>query len=220
MFLSVSKIGLCSSCQQLVLMEARDRVRIINDSIEIIKKTQNINVTLSRFDLLLEHFKALIEYEKKGINFLSYSPTEALRKLTGDRDNTILEWLEKEHQNVITKSKLATTPSGKLSPFSKFILVIREFKTKTTDPHKLDSIEFTVLDEYHKTTLDIHLDNARKAELKGQKKKAIDCYYEAWYFLTHDSIDDSLQQATINMISKKITDLGGLSPDKILPASN
>ena len=51
------------------------------------------------------------------------------------------------------------------------------------------------------------IEDAKKAEFKNQRKKALDKYYEALYFLKNDEIDDSLQQDHISMIESKIKEL-------------
>lgn len=51
------------------------------------------------------------------------------------------------------------------------------------------------------------LEAARKAEFKGQKKKALDQCQDALYFLYNDEIDDSLQAEKIVEIEAKISEL-------------
>ncbi len=55
--------------------------------------------------------------------------------------------------------------------------------------------------------LSSYLNDAKKAEFKGDKKKALDKYYEALYFLQHDEIDDALQTNEIEDIEAKIKEL-------------
>ena len=61
----------------------------------------------------------------------------------------------------------------------------------------------------HQTQLNAYLDEAKKAEFKGQRKKALDRYYDALYFLKHDEIEDALQQEHLSAIEAKINELGG-----------
>lgn len=68
-------------------------------------------------------------------------------------------------------------------------------------------MEIKVRKFLHETQLNAFLEEARKAEFKGNKKKALDQYKEALYFLRNDEIDDSLQAGKIKEIEKKISEL-------------
>jgi len=70
-FLSVSKDGLCKSCESIVVMDIQQRGRIINDCIKLVNESKNMNTQLSRYDLLKEHVQALLEYEHKRIPTIS-----------------------------------------------------------------------------------------------------------------------------------------------------
>ena len=52
-----------------------------------------------------------------------------------------------------------------------------------------------------------YLEAARKAEFKGNVKKAIDQYQEALFFIRNDDIDDTQQRFEINEIETKLTEL-------------
>jgi len=59
----------------------------------------------------------------------------------------------------------------------------------------------------HKTQLNEYIEEAKKAEFKDQKSKALDKYQEALYFLQNDEIDDSLQKENIDELKAKISEL-------------
>ncbi len=71
----------------------------------------------------------------------------------------------------------------------------------------MDQLEARVRRFSHQTQLNAYLEAARKAEFKGQKKKALDQYLEALYFLRSDEIDDSLQAEKISELEAKISEL-------------
>lgn len=56
------------------------------------------------------------------------------------------------------------------------------------------------------------MDEAQKAEFRGNSKKAIDRYQEALYTVLHDKTDDSEQRELIATITTRITALGGHVP--------
>lgn len=84
---------------------------------------------------------------------------------------------------------------------------IFENKELLLNKSKLDEMEIKVRKFLHETQLNAFLEEARKAEFKGNKKKALDQYKEALYFLRNDEIDDSLQAGKIKEIEKKISEL-------------
>ena len=91
--LSVSVNGLCKSCDPIVVMDIQQRGRIINDCMNLIDKSKNIDTRLSRCELLIKHAKALLEYEHKEIPTLNPSPSQLLSNYT-----SILTQLTQESQ--------------------------------------------------------------------------------------------------------------------------
>ena len=80
-------------------------------------------------------------------------------------------------------------------------------KQELRDQAKLDQLEARVRRFSHETQLNAYLEAARKAEFKGQKKKALEQYKEALYFLKTDEIDDLSQAEEISKIEAKISEL-------------
>lgn len=208
-FMTVSRYGLCSSCNSLFVMDVKRRGKIIQESLAIIKDTKNIKVGISRYDLIIEQVRALVEYEVKGIQVMERSPRENLQMLIRERDQVIYEFLEKEYDSVALKARMAATTAAKINAFSKLILLLKEYLDKCTDKSKVIALLNKAAEELSAINLEKFVSDAEKAELKGNKRKALDSYYEAYYFLTHDSIDDSLQTRAIEKIKKKIIALGG-----------
>jgi hypothetical protein len=220
MFMGLTQLGVCNRCHPVIAMDVQQRVRLISDSMDIITKSKKADTQLSRYDFIIEQAVALLPYEQKGIPLpLNHLPSEFIQKLRQERDGIIYQMMADEYRLVGEKSTLATTTTGKISPFSKFILRVREFAKKTEDPTALRRLEADASKRMHDVQLLIYMDTAQKAELKGQKKKALDQYYEAYYFLTHDEYDDRTQQGDLEAIRRKIVGLGGELPEKRLAAS-
>lgn len=206
-FLSVNANSLCKSCEPIVVMDVQQRGRIINDCIKLVAESKNMKTRLSRCDLLVEHAQALLEYEHKGIPTVSPSPSQLLSEYTAMRDQVVLEGVTAEVEKALVKAEIAVTPRTSINEANKALLKIREGKQELRDKAKLDQLEARVRRFSHETQLNAYLEAARKAEFKGQKKKAIDQYQEALYFLRSDEIDDSLQAEKIGEIEAKISDL-------------
>ncbi len=107
------------------------------------------------------------------------------------------------------RAELSTSSQAKVNHLSKTLLKVRDYKHRAKHPTLLNTLERNLESEIHSTQLGAFLDEARKAEFKGQRKKALDKYFEALYFLRHDAIDDSLQEDSIGPIQAKIAELGG-----------
>lgn len=206
-FLSVSANGLCKSCEPIVVMDVQQRGRIINDCMKLVSESKNMKTRLSRCDLLIEHAQALLEYEHKGISTVSPSPSQLLSEYTAMRDQIVLEGVTAEVEKALAKAEIAATPPTSINEANKALLKIREGKQELRDQAKLDQLEARIRRFAHERQLNAYLEAAHKAEFKGQKKKALDQYQEALYFLRSDEIDDSLQEEKISGIEAKISEL-------------
>lgn len=206
-FLVVSANGLCNSCEPIVVMDVEQRGRIINDCVELVAESKNMKTRLSRCDLLVEHAQALLEYEQKGIPTISPPPSELLTEYTPMRNQIVLEGVTAEVEKALAKAEIAATSRTSINEANKALLKIRDGKQELHDQTKLDQLEARVRRFLHQTQLNAYLEAARKAEFKGQKKKALDQYLEALYFLRNDEIDDSLQAEKISELEAKISEL-------------
>lgn len=63
-----SKFGLCDNCRNFLIMDLKNRARIINDSVRIVKATKNPKTRISRTKLLKEQLEHLLDYQRKGID--------------------------------------------------------------------------------------------------------------------------------------------------------
>ena len=69
--------------------------------------------------------------------------------------------------------------------------------------------EIKVRREMDCVRLKVEIDRAGKLACRGRKKRACDAYLDALYLLRGDSTPDEEQQAGIDPIEAKITELGG-----------
>ena len=206
-FLSLSNNGLCKECDPILVLEVTQKARIIQDCLRIIDESKNMETKLSRCDLLLEHAKELLKYEKKNIDTFDPSPSILLNEFTPARDQIVVEGVSNEIENHLTKSKISSTIRTKITNAEKALLSVENGKKLIRDPSKLKSLELKVRSFIHSTKLQSFIEEAKKAEFKGQINKAIDQYKEALYFLKSDNIDDELQKKEITQILQKIDEL-------------
>ncbi len=140
------------------------------------------------------------------------SAEELLRLYKEGRDEIIKDSLNKEYQKALAKAEVSTTLKTKINPLSKILLRIQDYKAQTSKPDVLNSLEQKITQEIHKIQFDSFISDAKRAEFKGNKKKALDKYYEALYFLKTDKINDSIQKDNILSLKSKIKELGGEIP--------
>jgi len=207
--LSLTTNGLCHSCDPVVAHEVSERARVIRDSESLIKASTKLETITSRADFIIDQLKALTLLEERGIPTLNPRPTELLPSWRTRRDKLICDNLQKAFEN--TQKKIATAVSNKtaITALSKVLLRVRDYKSKLLGEMSLKALESSIVRLIHATQLRGYLDIARKAEFKGQKKKALDSYYDALYFLRHDDIEDDIQKDIIGEIEAKVTGLGG-----------
>jgi len=207
LLLSVSANGLCKSCEPIVVMDVQQRGRIMQDCMKLVAESKNMETRLSRCDLLVEHAQFLLEYEHKGIPTISPLPSELLTEYNAMRDQIVLEGVTAEVEKALAKAEIVATSRTSINETNKALFKIREGRQELRDQAKLDQLEARVRRFSHETQLNAYLEAARKAEFKEQKKKALDQYQEALYFLRSDEIDDSLQAEKIGEIEAKISEL-------------
>ncbi len=208
-FLSISNNFLCHSCEPIFHLEYSQCFRIIQDSERLVSDSKKLEVRLSRCDLIVEVASALIKFENRNIPTTDPPPSKLVEAYRARKDLLIVEGLKSEGKEVLQKFQVTSATRTKITLLSKFLLRVRSFKGKSNDSHLLDGLDLEINRLIHETQLNSYLDEAKKAEFKGQKKKALDQYYEALYFLRNDDIDDRLQIEHISQVEAKIAELGG-----------
>ncbi len=209
LFLSVTENGLCRSCDPIVVIEVQQRLRIINDSRRIVDESKKLETRVGRCDLIIEFAQELYQYEEKGIPTIDPPPSAFVRVYSEKKDEIIVETLEAEAKRAKEKAVLTSSLSTKKGYLTKALLKVREYREKYPNIPDLARLEDNLTQDMHRAELDDHLEAARKAEFKGDKKKALDRYYDAVYFLRRDDVKDSLEEDIIGEIERKVKELGG-----------
>lgn len=210
-FLALNSSKLCTSCAQWLDYHATNLARIVRESVEIINTSKNLETRLSRCDTLLSLRAPLRELEALGRRIITDPPTVAqfMKTMEAQKSTLIENTLKREVEDAFAKSASLTSVNAKASALAKVSVRIESFLSHASAPASLPELKQKVQDAITEVRLDAHLEAARKAEFKGQKKKALDAYYEALYLLRHDEVDDALQADKIRPIEDKIRELGG-----------
>ena len=114
---------------------------------------------------------------------------------------------ERVTDTALEKSRLASTPSARERALAAGLLKLRETTEGLDERSAVKPLEDALRREKHRVVLDGHLEAARKAEFKGNTKKAIDQYQEALFFLRNDDINDAEQASSIRMIESRLEEL-------------
>lgn len=208
-FLSLSEQGLCKTCHPAIAIEASQRARVLLESDKIAQQTAKLDTAVSRYDLAIEHAQALERFERRDIETINPPPSSMLRTLRDRREALIASLLEKEVEAALQKVAVLRGTTAKVNALSNVLLRVQAYIGKVRSPQLLAALEKTLKDHIQATHLGAFLEAARKAEFKGETKKALDAYYDALYFLKHDDIDDARQAEHIQMIEQKILAFGG-----------
>ena len=207
LFLSVDSNGLCRNCQPRIL-EIQSRARVLGESMRLAHDGKTFGTRLSRCDLAIEHAEFLSEFERRGVPTVSPSPSVILNEFRTLRTQLVVNEAKTVAGKAFEKSSVASTPKAKERALAAGILKIREIAESIDERAPVSSLEHQLRQEIHRVTLEGYLEAARKAEFKGNIKKAVDQYQEALFFVRNDDIDDAQQQPSIRQIETKLAELG------------
>lgn len=208
LFMSVDVYGLCKRCQPIIV-NALEHARVIEQSVPFVRDGKTFSTRLSRCDTVLQHAESLIEFEQKGISTISPAPSAYIETFGAIRKELVIEEAHKAARKATEKASVVSTPSAKERALAAGILKVREITESLDNREEADAIEQRLRNEVHRATLEGFLEAARKAEFKGNTKKAIDQYQEALFLLKNDHIPDEEQHSQLDEIQTKLNELQG-----------
>lgn len=208
-FLTTDERELCANCSAIVGVEINQRARIIINSLAVVKESKDLETRLSRYDLALQHLAPLIRYEQRGVATLTTKPSILIQQITALREKMICEMILADFNSIQERIALGESVRSSVNKLSKLLFQTHELRSAAKKQEALANIETAIKHKIDEIQLSAFLDDAKKAEFKGQKKKAADKYYEALYLLRNDDVDDALQTESLSFIEGKIRELGG-----------
>jgi hypothetical protein len=182
---------------------------MINHCRKLVEESKELDEQLSQCDSLAEHAEALLQYEERGIATIRPLPSELIRVYRDGKDDLILRSAEREVESAIAAAKVMAGPDAKASQLSKALAKIRDYKTKLGKAGHLDAVERKMADLVHQTQLTVYLDEARDADIRGLRKRALELYKYALHFLEGEGISESLRQDNLPAVEAKIAALIG-----------
>lgn len=208
--LSVDSAGLCSQCRPAYELTLSERSRVIEESREIIAASTKLDTRLSRCDVVIDHAKGLLDYQQHGVPTIDPPPSDLIRSMAALKDRLIVDGMRDVVVEAQRKADVAQTVKTKAGALRKALLAVREYGAKASNPGVVRHFEQDLQRRIARTELAGYLDEAQKAEFKGNRKKALDQYYEALYFLNHEHASELQDQRS--HVEAKITALGGTLP--------
>lgn len=207
-FLSVSPQGLCSSCVNHIKIEIQQRLRIIGDSHNIIGKSKNIEIIISRCDLLIENLKELSKYDKYKIVEMNFGNSAQSYEVL--KEELILKNLKTSYDSIKEKLLTLSTTNAEVNQLNKLKVEVQKYyHLIQRNAGDINQLIIVIDKEISKVQFDDFIYKAKKNEFKGNKKKALDYYYEALYLLKTDKVEDNEQLTQIREVQNKIKELGG-----------
>jgi len=206
-FSSTDANGLCAQCAPAVILQIQSTGRVVVESLKLAQQGKTFKTRLSRCDLLAERAAELLPLEQRGIPTITPPPSELLRHAAELRNEIILESAEQVAKTARDKADVATTSRAKSNAFSSGYLKAKDILEQSSEPGSGAAILAEMKSGTHRAILDGFLEAARKAEFKGNQKKAIDQYQEALFFIKNDEIPDEQQATEIGVIESAIEKL-------------
>ncbi|MBA7479449.1 hypothetical protein ES707_14883 [subsurface metagenome] len=188
---TVAGKNICSNCYRKMKNVVNSRIKKINGALDEIEKSISLKNNLKNYSKLVESAKELLIYEKKGFDiFKNFTPSQIIAEYEGKKEQIMLDGIRADIDEALKKSKIAATQSAKITPFNKILMLIEEYKDEIKDKAKLKELELRAKELKYETQVDMFVEDAKKAEFKGDKNKALDKYMEALYLLKNMEISN------------------------------
>ena len=201
-FLGVDKNNLCNNCAQIVVPDIENRARIITESLKLARNGKTFSTRISRIEVLISNLDVLLSYEVKDIPTISPNPSSLIQEIRALRQETITNEVNEIYTKSVNQADVAVSPTAEYNGLSKAFLKVQEI----LDAHGGEDCDFEQLLRLkllmHKAKIEGYINEARKAEFKGNTKKAVDQYKEALFYIENDDVDDSLQSDLINEVKE------------------
>ena len=203
-FLGVDKNSLCNKCSPFVVSDIENRGRIVSESLKLAQTGKTFSTRISRIDVLISNLEALLTYEMKDIPTISPKPSLLIQEIQVLRRETITNEVNDIYTKSVNQADVAATPTSEYNAFSKGFLKVQEIlDANNGEDHNFEQLLRLKL-LMHKAKIEGYINEAKKAEFKGNTKKAIDQYQEALFYIENDDVDDSLQSDLINEVKKRL----------------
>lgn len=140
-FHRVTNNGMCPNCEAFVANDIKNRSRIYNESKEILQKSENPEVIISRISTAKETIIHFMTYEKKGIGIFEALPSVMLKDIEEKRDNIILEGFDRARKSLNLKLLSLQSSAAKKNNIEKFLQLINKHLEDVKNPEALSNMK-------------------------------------------------------------------------------
>ena len=204
---SRNKDGLCGDCAISMASQRQRLLHAIMTPADLLSSSRSFRGRLFQCDVIIEHARALLEYEKKGIAVMTPLPSEIVEKYANVRKQVLANGVKEEVETFLQKARQTLPSQSRVAIADEALLKIYEARKELGRTPQLDALEKEVSLFVNRSQFDSHLETARNAELKGEKNKALDHYLKALELLRRDGIVYSLPEETVLEIQGKVSEL-------------
>ncbi|MBM4274864.1 MAG: hypothetical protein FJ134_10470 [Deltaproteobacteria bacterium] len=208
-FLSLTANGLCKNCDPIVVLNVSQATRIINESVTLIEKSNNLDTQLSRCNVIIIKSEELLPYEQRHINTINPKPSELISQYIKKKDDLILKSIDQDLDKIVRQIPFSDNHKPLINNLNKLLAKIDKYKPELYNKTYTDQHYRLTLKTIAELRFNYHLKEAERAKFKSQLKKALDHYYEALYLINTDETVSSIFSEKINDIERNINLLGG-----------
>lgn len=138
--LLVDRKGLCSMCRATIMLEVAAKMDIIYTHSRLVQTSESLEERLSGCDLIIECAKALLPFEKMGVEVAPPFPSEIISITKETKDEIIHNQAEKEVDQWLSDVQSRADGSQSNSA-TKLLTRLKELKALMYDSSKLDELE-------------------------------------------------------------------------------
>lgn len=206
-FLTLDQLGLCSPCSH---EHSAQISRACDDTLHALKRLElstKVETRLKHIALATSNLEFLTKYDELGVPTLTTSPEQLLGQLASMERALVSSEIDSLTFSAKEKSKDASTPAAKLSPYSSAVTKLQGLMDLTRDVYDIELAIENMRLERDQVRIDEFLKKAKTWEAKGNLKKAKETLIEALVEIEHDTTSDHLQEHTVAEIGRQIARL-------------
>jgi len=132
-FLSITKIGLCKTCESIIETKVPRYERKIRYSENIVDTSNEVDERVKNCRYIVERAKEIVKYEKKGIPTFTPLPSELIRYYTIKHDKIIMESMPEKVDESLKIAELALTSLNSLNVVNEALQKVRDARELLKD---------------------------------------------------------------------------------------
>ncbi len=113
----------------------QQKLKILNDSANLVNTTKNPQVFFERYDLLYKTAEELIPYEDY-VNFSGSTPTQLIEQFDTQRDAAIMKLIDRAYETATQKASEMKTEKGRHNQFVKMFESFSLYEDELSDEAK------------------------------------------------------------------------------------